>query len=71
MPTTTRYAIEFTDLHGRKYLGGARYTDRARALEQVRYERIHTVNTGRITGAIPGGGVARHVVVVEVTPQNS
>lgn len=62
----TRYAIEYTDLHGRKFLGGARYTDKDRALAMVRSERVHTVNAGRITACIPGGGVARNVVLVEV-----
>lgn len=61
-----RFAIRYTDLHSRTYLGGARYTDKARALEMVRYERIHTVNAGRITACIPGGGVAKDVRVVEV-----
>lgn len=63
---TTRYAIEYTDLHGCKYLGGARYTDKDRALAMVRFERLNTVNTGRLTACIPGGGVARNVSLIEI-----
>lgn len=62
----TRFALQVTDLFGAKYLGGCRYTNKARAIEQAKYFREHNINHGELTGIIPGYGVAKHVEVVEI-----
>lgn len=59
--------IEFTDLNGRKYTNGARYADKNRALDLVRYYRRLLAKDGCfITGAIPGYGVAVNVTLVTI-----
>jgi len=59
------FTVEFTDLHGRKYTNGARYSDKVRALDLVRYyRRILSRDGAFVTGAIPGAGIAVNVTLI-------
>ena len=61
------FTIEFTDLNGHKYTNGARYADKARAIDLARYYRKLITRDGQfVTGAIPGYGIAVNVMVVSL-----